>query len=376
MLYSLRGVQQAYGATVVLEIGALDLDRGKIYALVGPNGAGKTTLLRILSFLDAPARGSVLYNGRLVGSSEACLQPLRRETVLVNQRPVLFSTTVEKNVEFGLKVRGVARVERQRIVGEALEAVGLGHLAQTAARNLSGGETQRVALARAFALDPKVILFDEPTSNLDLETQNSIAELVRTINREKKTTIVLATHDRLQAATLGHQTLFLERGRLSSTSYENLFSARLQEVTRGRARCEIQGVVAVDLASEARGTRRVLLDPRRLTLQSCAAPTTDQTCAAPTTDQSCAAPTTDQTCAASTADQTCAASTADRAVMSGTVVQLAAEKEEIRLVVRGGLALTILMSAGSYNRQRPAVGERVQVEIPARAITVLESPAA
>ena len=146
-LYTLLDVVQRYGHRTVLDIPSLTFAEKRIYALQGPNGAGKTTLLNILGFLEQPTSGEIAFRGRSVQFNAAALQELRRDVVLVDQHPILFSTTVYKNLEFGLKVRNISAAERRRIIEEALEQVGMADFMHTAATGLSGGETQRVALA-------------------------------------------------------------------------------------------------------------------------------------------------------------------------------------------------------------------------------------
>jgi len=215
-LYSLEHLAHRYHQRVVLDIPQLDLDKGAVYTLEGPNGAGKTTLLRILAFLKPPTSGRVYFNGKRVSYSETNLHQLRQEVVLLNQHPLLFSTTVAKNVAFGLKIRGVGPKERQQRVAAALDLVDMASFVKAPARTLSGGETQRVALARALVLNPNVFLCDEPTANVDKSHQASITALIKRISRENGTTVIVATHDHRQALQLTDQSLYLDHGRLTA----------------------------------------------------------------------------------------------------------------------------------------------------------------
>jgi tungstate transport system ATP-binding protein len=217
-LYRLSQLTKTYQERTVLDIPFLEIEPGRIYALMGPNGAGKTTLLNILGFLDAPGSGNVQFCSRPVQFTEPALQVLRKEVVMVDQHPILFTTTVFKNLEFGLKVRQIAKSERERLISESLEMVGMQDFAQAPAHRLSGGETQRVALARAFAAAPKVLLCDEPTANVDEENQAIIIRILRQINERKGISILFTTHDRAQALSLAQQTLCLNRGRIVSAA--------------------------------------------------------------------------------------------------------------------------------------------------------------
>jgi tungstate transport system ATP-binding protein len=223
-LFQIKDLRKAYGNRTVLDIPALDLKKGIIYALAGPNGSGKTTLLEILSLLNSPTAGTVIYNNRPVDFSASHLHTLRREIVLVQQNPVLFTTTVYKNLEFGLKIRGIPKDERDRIIAESLDLVGLRDFTQSQAHKLSGGETQRVAIAQALAVSPKVLLCDEPFASVDVENQAAIINILRQVNDLKNITIVFTTHDRYQVASLAQHILFLNHGKLVAAAAENFFS--------------------------------------------------------------------------------------------------------------------------------------------------------
>jgi tungstate transport system ATP-binding protein len=215
MIYNISQLTKVYGTRTVLDIPLLKIEKGWIYALLGSNGAGKTTLLNILGFLEIPTNGNIIFRSNKVQFTESSLHPLRKTVVIVDQHPILFTTTVYKNLEFGLKIRQIPKKERELIIKEALELVGMRHLAAAPAHRLSGGETQRVAIARALAVNPQVLLCDEPTSSVDAENQVAIINILRQINEFKKITILFTTHDRLQVSSLAHHTLFLKDGRLA-----------------------------------------------------------------------------------------------------------------------------------------------------------------
>lgn len=215
MIYNISQLTKVYGTRTVLDIPLLKIEKGWIYALLGPNGAGKTTLLNILGFLEIPTNGNIIFRSNKVQFTESSLHPLRKTVVIVDQHPILFTTTVYKNLEFGLKIRQIPKKKRELIIKESLELVGMRHLAAAPAHRLSGGETQRVAIARALAVNPKVLLCDEPTSSVDAENQVAIINILRQINELKKITILFTTHDRLQVSSLAHHTLFLKDGRLA-----------------------------------------------------------------------------------------------------------------------------------------------------------------
>jgi len=221
MLYVLSKITRKYGSRTVLDIPLMEIEKGKIYALLGPNGAGKTTLLNILGFLEVPTTGDILYRSKTVNFSESFLQNLRREVVMIDQHPILFTGTVYKNVEFGLKIRRISQKKRGIIIEETLDLVGMSDFVQAQAHRLSGGETQRVALARALAVSPEVLLCDEPNSNLDVENQTAIINTLKQINEQRKTTIMFTTHYMYQVSSLAHHTFFLDHGKLTATQAES-----------------------------------------------------------------------------------------------------------------------------------------------------------
>jgi tungstate transport system ATP-binding protein len=213
ILYSLSDVEQIYDGRCVLRLPSFEVQRGEILALVGPSGAGKSTLLRLLALLEAPAQGQVNFhlNGHPVTSESASTEDRRQMTMLF-QRPLLLSRSVYANVAYGLRLRGQRNGRAQ--IDNALERVSMTPLAESHPRTLSGGEAQRVAIARALVLEPRVLLFDEPTANLDPYNVRIIEKLVKEQNRDYGTTIVLVTHDIFQAKRLATRVGLLVNGEL------------------------------------------------------------------------------------------------------------------------------------------------------------------
>jgi tungstate transport system ATP-binding protein len=210
--FRLEGVTKRYDGREVLTIEDLAIHRGDLFAVVGPSGAGKSTLLRLLNFLEAPSSGSIRFAGASIGCDGAVPLHLRRRVTTVFQRPILLKRSVWANVAYGLRLRGCRELD-DRVHG-ALDQVGLSHLARQKAGTLSGGEAQRVALARALVLEPEVLLLDEPTANLDPYNVSLIEEIVRTLNDECGTTIVLVTHNVFQARRLARRVGLLLNGSL------------------------------------------------------------------------------------------------------------------------------------------------------------------
>ena len=177
-------------------------------AVLGPNGAGKTLLLRLCHGLLQPSAGAVRWGG---------LEPARARArqAMVFQLPALLNRSVRANVDYALKLRRVPRAERCAPVDEALARCGLAAIAERNALLLSGGERQKLALARAWATRPRVMLMDEPTSELDPLATREIEDMIRLIAAQG-VRVILTTHDMAQARALADDVLFLERGRLAA----------------------------------------------------------------------------------------------------------------------------------------------------------------
>lgn len=213
-IFSLHNLQKSYNGNTVLDIKNLDLQPNRIYSLVGPNGCGKSTLLQVLALLLEPTAGEIYFRGGKVALGNSSMaQRLRQEITLVHQTPYLFQRPVRYNLAYGLKVRGIQGEEQHRRIHEALDLVGLPGFGRRNARELSGGEQQRVAIARALVLNPKVLLMDEPTSNMDKKSIEAFDALIPTL-KDKDITIIQATHMPDQPKKLGSEIIRMEQGRL------------------------------------------------------------------------------------------------------------------------------------------------------------------
>lgn len=194
----------------------LDIDRGEFLALMGPSGSGKTTLLNLLGGIDRPTSGSLHVDGEAVHTlSRSALAAWRGRTIgyifqLYNLVPVL---TAYENVELPLLLRSLSRRERHARVAAALELVGIADRHDHLPRQLSGGQEQRVAIARAIVTEPRLLLADEPTGDLDRESAEQIMRLLERLNSELRQTIVMVTHDP-KVASRAHRGVLLEKGKL------------------------------------------------------------------------------------------------------------------------------------------------------------------
>ena len=217
-MVDVRGVRKIYKRDTqeitVLDGIDLQVPEGEFVALMGPSGSGKTTLLNLIAGIDRPTSGQVAVAGTDVGQlSESALATWRSQNVgfifqFYNLIPVL---TALENVELPLLLTSLGRGQRRERALTALKVVGLADRAHHYPRQLSGGQEQRVAIARAFVGDPKVLVADEPTGDLDAKSAHEILELMETLNRDFKKTIVMVTHDP-RAADRAHKQRHLEKG--------------------------------------------------------------------------------------------------------------------------------------------------------------------
>jgi tungstate transport system ATP-binding protein len=224
---ALRDVTVEKNGRVLLDVPEFEVKQNEVLAVLGPNGAGKSTLLQVLALLERPTTGTVLFDG-----AEVTGNPLayRRRMALAFQEPLLLDTSVEGNVRTGLRLRGVPGAEQKRRAAEWLERFGITGLASRSGRFLSGGEAQRTSLARALALEPDVLLLDEPFAALDAPTRQALIEDLDRILTQSRTSTVLVTHDRSEALRLGDRVAVLIDGRIHQLDPpQEVFSAPADE---------------------------------------------------------------------------------------------------------------------------------------------------
>ncbi|MER7798584.1 ABC transporter ATP-binding protein [Microbacterium sp. NPDC096154] len=206
-----RGVVKDYGSTRVLHGIDLDIRPGEFVSLLGPSGCGKTTALRVLAGLERATAGAVLLGGQDVSGTPTN----RRDIGMVFQAYSLFPhLRVIDNAAFGLRRRGVGRAKATSRAGDALDLVGLGHLADRFPHQLSGGQQQRVALARALVTEPRVLLLDEPLSALDAKVRVQLRDEIRRIQLRLGTTTVFVTHDQEEALAVSDRIAVMNAGRI------------------------------------------------------------------------------------------------------------------------------------------------------------------
>jgi tungstate transport system ATP-binding protein len=332
MLYELNNVVREYKGRVALNIPHLEIKPGKIYTLIGPNGAGKTTLLNLFAFLDQASSGDFRFVGQTVTYSAKQLLALRRRVVLLDQYPILFTGPVWKNVEFGLKVRGIGKAERQQRVLEVLDLVGMQSFVEADAHKLSGGESKRVALARALALRPEVLLCDEPGANVDKENQEIILAILSRINGTDKTSVIFSTHYLAQGRRLADHTLMLEHGMLSTMVNENIYRALVIKRQGNRVECQLAGRLLLSLPTDLIESNvkdfKLQIDPEGIIY-------------APEQN-----------------------GPEDNNIITGHVEQLNQDRGRVLIGLDLGIKLFFFLPMTEYLKQRPAIGSKVTLALP------------
>jgi molybdopterin-binding protein len=256
IILQLRDVCKNFGDVNALQNVNFMIDRGKITSLLGPSGSGKTTLLRILAGLENPTSGTLFFETTQINSNEQNI--LRQKATMVFQKSLFFDTTVFSNIAYGLKLKeDLSKEEISNKVSEALSLVRLEGFEERRPKKLSGGEQQRVSMARALVLNREILLLDEPTVNLDPKNVSILEETINRVNKEKKTTIVLATHNMFQAEAISQNVALILDGTVKQTgTRQDIFGdsnkylisfSRLENVFSGEATINEDGTSTINV---------------------------------------------------------------------------------------------------------------------------------
>ncbi len=325
-LYHLDRVHFGYSMQPVLEIEQLEIADNSVTALLGSNGAGKSTLLKLLAFLENPQQGNIRFKGD--NPTDSSLLSYRRRIGLVAQKPYLLQGTVFENVSLGLKFRGVSAEQVKKQVFAALDTVGMAYFAQRSATGLSGGEAQKVALARALALQPEVLLLDEPFSHLDQASIEDLSQVITTFATQEGRSVIFTTHDRLHAIALADEVIGLVSGHPVLVPLLNLFHGRVVN------NCFETGSLSIYLPEDIQSGRHIAVDPREIVL-SCQPLTSSM-----------------------------------RNCIEGRVVMIAEEKGRVRVTVEAGERFHAQITHQSLDELGLALGGQVWLNFKSTAVKV------
>lgn len=251
----------------------LSVEDGEYFIILGPTGAGKTLLLETIMGFNKPEKGKITLNGRDITAE----LPEKRGIGYVPQNLVLFPhMTVSQNIEFGLKMRGINKEERKKTVNQVLDLLKLKNLENRRPATLSGGEKQKVAFARVLAINPNLILLDEPLTSVDSETGRELRKELKRINKEYGKTVVHVTHDLVEGFSLGDKMALMRSGEIVQIGkakeifykprtvftakflgYENIFRAKLLQNDEGFLSFDVEGV-RVRAAGKVDGSERMI----------------------------------------------------------------------------------------------------------------------
>lgn len=219
---------KSYRKKLVLSIGELEVKGNAITGIIGPNGSGKSTLMRIIAGIERQDSGTIAFDG--MQPTEA----VRKEMTMVFQRPYLINTSVYNNIAYPLRLRGYKKDEISKKVDGVIELLDLCAIKQQNAKTLSGGEAQKAALARAIVFEPRLLLLDEPTSNIDPKSIFDMEKAIRHINEATGATVLLVTHNVKQLRRLCSNAVFIENGSVEAQGNVEILFNNLGNTSIGR----------------------------------------------------------------------------------------------------------------------------------------------
>jgi tungstate transport system ATP-binding protein len=227
MNISIKNLKKVYDKKSVLDIENLDLKSGKIYGIIGANGAGKSTLLKIISGLEKATDGEVFVDGENLDNVNM------KDITYSNQKPYLYRTSVFNNISYPLKFRKINKDKINSMVNHIIEEFRIEYIKNKLAVNLSGGEIQKVALARALVFNPKLILLDEPTANIDPDYIEFIEKAIMKRNKKNACTVLIITHNLSQARRICDGIILLDKGKvLEFGNMEHILLHSKNSITR------------------------------------------------------------------------------------------------------------------------------------------------
>ena len=338
-MYQLSNIHLRY-PQFHLHVDQFHFEKEKIYSIVGPNGSGKSTLLNLLAFLEPDFSGNLFFNHKNIHQmTEKTRFQARKSISYLLQKPFLFSMSVFDNIAYGLRVRNFPKADMTRKVSTLSENLGVSHLLNRKVQKLSGGEAQRVALARALAIDAKVYLLDEPTTNIDRENIHQIEEMIIRLKTEQKATVIQATHSLNQAYRMSDQVVSIIHGQVKNLPYENVFSGTFTEKKEAQNQqitmfSPADGI-DITVAAKQTGSGTIAIDPNDILLSKAQINS-------------------------SALNQ-----------FPGKIVKLEAYNRSLQVFVDIGISLCILITQKSYHDMGLNIGSPVWVTFKANSVKVI-----
>ncbi|OGO12767.1 MAG: hypothetical protein A2032_04275 [Chloroflexi bacterium RBG_19FT_COMBO_49_13] len=339
----------------VLQVNSLDIQQGEVLAVIGPNGAGKSTLLLVLGRLLQPLCGQVYFRGKPIEQEDALTY--RRRIALVLQEPLLMHQSVFDNVAAGLKFRSLPRAEVKRRTDEWLNRLEIAHLSNRPAHRLSGGEAQRASLARAFALQPELLLLDEPFSALDAPTRVRLLQDLHTLLSQTSITTVFITHDLDEALLLGDRVAVLLGGVLRQVGRpQDVFTAPSDGDVA--AFVGVETVIAGNVTASQNG--QIIVEADGLHLEAVGDVPTG------TRVLFCLRP---EDITLSHPESAMISSARNR--LKGRILRMTPSGPLVRVVVDCGLPVVALITRGSANEMKLTEGQQVTATFKATAVHLI-----
>lgn len=261
-LYQLNNVGFNYGTAFNLSGICLEIKPSTITAIVGPNGSGKTSFLNMLAFLNSHSDGTLIYKSNEVHQNNLTL--FRKTVGYVQQSPYLLRGTVFKNIELGLKLQHVDKITRSNKVVEIMQLLGISELSNRIARTLSGGEAQKIAIGQVLALDPEVLILDEPFTHLDQDTIDEFENIIIELKEAYGKTIIFTTHDQYQAQRLANNVYSVIKGKVFESQIINLFSGNFDLNNH----VFNTGKQHINLAEDVTYAENIAIDPKQIVLSN------------------------------------------------------------------------------------------------------------
>jgi molybdopterin-binding protein len=257
MLFELKNLKKSFGKKKIIDIDSLSIDSGCVVGIAGPNGSGKTTFLEMLSGLQKPSSGNIIFNGEQICNVE------NDRVVMVLQNPVMFNMSVYENVAFGLRATKVDADRIKRKVNRELEFFGLSSMHDRNAKDLSGGERQKVAIARAVVLNPEVLILDEPTAGLDFQARSTLQSLIlKLYSLNPRRTIVVASHDKDFLHSISQKTYVIVNRKPLIESFENFYKVDVLD----NETVKINDSIPIKVVAEKTGSAYIIISPDSIVL--------------------------------------------------------------------------------------------------------------